>query len=133
MPNGTRYDLKKVRFVVNDIIIPTDLIVEAPDINPPQNQQEIVGGANAGGFGVQVNNNVDGTIVLKLFNRGEEDRDLEVLYNSKAQVSVYMKDENVDKTYLDTNASIGNMSSYSPGRADATIEFTFNMPNWNFV
>lgn len=130
MANGTDFDLKKILTVIDDIVIPEHLYFEAPEITPPQNKYDVIGGNNAGGFAFQANNSVDATFVLKLFNRGDEDDKLEQKYESGTTISFYHKDENNGKIYAEPTTKILNVSSYSVGRGDAVVEFTIALPKY---
>lgn len=126
MANGTTKDLKNVLVVIDNIVIPQQLMLEPPSITLPQNRTEVVGGGNAGGFEHKKNNSVDGMFTLRLFKR-DEAFTIEQKYLTDVNISIYVKDNNTSQTYAEPSTYITNVSEYSIGDSGA-IEFEIAMP-----
>lgn len=130
MANGTTKDLRKVLIVIDDVVINNKDLVEAPEIQLPQNMVEVVGGTNAGGFEFVINNNVDGQITINFYKRDYPLATLQKKYLNAETITLYVKDENTQMVYANgTPTYIGNVGSYTLGASEA-VEITILMPDF---
>lgn len=128
--NGTIKDLRKVYLVIDDTVIASKDLVEAPEIQLPQNMVEVVGGTNAGGFEFVINNNVDGQITINFYKRDYPLATLQRKYLNAESITFYAKDENTQMIYANgTDTFIGNIGSYTLGASEA-VEITILMPDF---
>lgn len=130
MANGTTKDLRKVLIVIDDVVINNKDLVEAPEIQLPQNMVEVVGGTNAGGFEFVINNNVDGQITINFYKRDYPLATLQKKYLNAETITLYVKDENTQMVYANgTPTYIGNVGPYTLGASEA-VEITILMPDF---
>ena len=116
MSNGQSRDVKNVIVLIDNAPIPSDLMVDAPEVSPETSKVEVTAGAG-GGFEYQYTYNADGSVKLNLFKR-DLFFTLEDKYNQRKTVEVLVKDLDTGRSYHDPEAKIGGVDSYVLGKTD---------------
>lgn len=116
MSNGQSRDVKNIIVIIDNTPVPSDLMVDAPEVSPETSKVEVTPGAG-GGFEYQYTYNADGSVKLNLFKR-DLFFTLEDKYNQRKTIEVLVKDLDTGRSYHDPEAKIGGVDSYTLGKTD---------------